>query len=70
MVPKILAPLALDRTELLADLAIRVKAWRNMQAVAEDKGELHDADLHKARAEAFEQLAHDLREQPITEVRR
>lgn len=70
MATKMLAPLTLDRDEELHELATRIKAWRNMQAVCEDKGELYAADLYKVRAETLEQYANDLRERPITVVRR
>lgn len=70
MVQQILAPLALDRDALLADLTVRIKAWENMAYVAREiDGNPIKADQHLACVDLLKQYARDLREQPITVVR-
>lgn len=60
----------LNRDDLIADLQVRIKAWRNMEFAAHAERDDRKARDHRIRAETFEQLVNDLREQPITVVNR
>jgi len=55
---------------LIADLAMRARGWRNMEAEARSQGDEVKADQHKARAETLEWLIRDLQDQPVTAVSR
>lgn len=60
----------LSRDALVTELQTRSRAWRSMEDTARREDNFRKADMHHARAEVLEQLANDLLEQPLTEVRK
>lgn len=60
----------LDRADLVADLRMKARCWRNQEDEARRMLNPDAASLHRARAETYEALVRDLLEQPITVVRR